>query len=759
MAALLTFVLFMGLIPTLTEGKAEAFTPTHSIIRIGINGPSSWRATPSVRLDNAGGLRIGSFNAQRQFVPSRSVTSTFTRLTVSGSGSSVVVRDGDGNIIRTEGTTAIAPVNGNITTTYTLPNTSFGVENRTHFYFHGGFRFTAASGNLTVVNYVDIDDHVKGVVPYEAIPSWPIDALKAQALAARTFAVANFGRHGSHNFDLCNSTHCHVYRGQHRANANTNRSVTETRGAVILHNGRPIEAFYHSASGGATERPENVWMSSRPYLLGVRNTHEVAPSDIRWSRTFTPSELRTHMRNRDPNFNLPDIVDVIPTYTEMGNMLSVRFVASNGAERVYSREQARTRIIGGFRFNSQRFTITRNAPLSALEVYDDFDTELELEPEVETDETLALATLAQQGAPSTQHVHVDDPDFFDDLFFEDYYSLYSEIELMAMARQGLLECDLPPQSEIALLSTGVTFTIRNYGFGHNVGMSQHGAASMARLGYNYRQIIQFYYQNITITGTSSGNGGGGTPPLPPGTFTDVPSSAWFYEAVHYVRRAGLMQGTSSTTFAPNATTTRGMFVTLLGRMAGVDHREWYFQGTVTGSHVNLRTGPGTQHSSLGTLPRNTSVRIIGRVDNWYHVQHGSRTGYMSRDFVSAAQGTFSDVRAGAFYAPYVEWARSRGIVSGTGGGTFSPNRPITRQEMASQLHRYTTAMNITLERDTEMPPFADIDQVASWARGSVIALQQAGLIHGMGDNRFAPTENSNRAAVATLIMNFHSQHG
>ena len=741
LAAFLAFLLLLGLAIPLGE-TAEAFTPAHSIIRIRINGASGWRAPPNVRLDNADGLRIGSFNAQREFVQDSGAT--FNRLTVTASGSNITVQDGAGNTVHTGTNFAIAPVNRDLTTTYTLPNSSFGVEGRTHFYLFGGFRFTASGGHLTVTNYVDIDHHVMGVVPYEAIPSWPIDALKAQALAARTFAVANFGRHGQ-AFDLCNGTHCHVYRGQHRANANTNRSVTETRGEIILHNGRPIEAFYHSASGGATERSENVWVSSRPYLLGVRNSHEAAPAELRWSRTFTPAELLAHMRARDSAFNLPDIVDVIPTYTEMGNMFSVRFVASNGRYITYSRERARTRIIGGFRFNSQRFTITRNDPGRALETHD--EAELELHTEAELENPLGITnTLAQHSW--LQNICSDSrPD--------DWYMFYSDIELLAMAEAGLIDCLLPQESGITPLSSGVTFTIRNYGFGHNVGMSQHGAASLARMGYNYRQIIHFYYQNVTISGHT------GTPDPPPGTFADVSSDDWYYDAVNYVRSAGFMQGTSNTTFSPYDNATRGMFITILGRMEGINPLDYALHGTArttTGVPVNIRAGPGTGHAVVGSAPHDSTVIITGRTDNWYRIRQGNLTGYMSRDFLVADQGTFSDVRAGAFYTPYVEWAYTEGVATGS-AGAFHPNRAISRQEMATLLHRYIVSAGILLERDTEMPPFNDIDSVQSWATQAVTALQQAGLIQGMGCGNFVPLENSNRASVAMLFMNFHQRHG
>ena len=84
---------------------------------------------------------------------------------------------------------------------------------------------------------------------------------------------------------------------------------------------------------------------------------------------------------------------------------------------------------------------------------------------------------------------------------------------------------------------------------------------------------------------------------------------------------------------------------------------------------------------------------------------------------------------------------------------------MTRQEMAVFLHRYSTAMGITLPQDTTLPAFRDLDTVAPWARDAVIAIQRAGIIQGTGDGYFEPLGLSERAAVATLIANFHQRHG
>jgi len=240
-------------------------------------------------------------------------------------------------------------------------------------------------------------------------------------------------------------------------------------------------------------------------------------------------------------------------------------------------------------------------------------------------------------------------------------------------------------------------------------------------------------------------------------FTDVQSGNWFYDPVIYVFREGLMNGVSATEFRPMANTTRGMFVTILGRMAGIDPGNWTHEGVVQGSLVNVRTGPSTGHSIVTQLPQGSRVSIIGSSGDWYRIRLNGQNVYMNRQFVSAGQGAFSDVAPGAFYAPYVEWANDHGIVTGF-DGQFNPGQAVNRQGMAAMLHRYAQAMGINLQQQTR-PAFGDIGDVAEWARPAVTALQQADILSGTGEGLFRPIALSNRASVASMIANFHRLYG
>ena len=175
-------------------------------------------------------------------------------------------------------------------------------------------------------------------------------------------------------------------------------------------------------------------------------------------------------------------------------------------------------------------------------------------------------------------------------------------------------------------------------------------------------------------------------------FTDVKKSDWYYTAVQYARVNGFFGGVSKTLFAPGGTMTRGMFVTVLGRMAGVDP-------------ANYTEAP-----------------------------------------------EFSDVAADAYYAPYVQWAAKYGITNGTGGGKFAPDRLISREEMVVFFVRYLELFDVELDTGADITTTpSDLEAVSSWARDAVLKLWKTGLLNGSG-GRFDPKGDASRAQAAALCM-------
>jgi stage II sporulation protein D len=134
-----------------------------------------------------------------------------------------------------------------------------------------------ADGSLTVVNVVNVEDYLRGVVPNELSPvAFPqIEAHKAQAVAARTWVLSHLGDYSSKGYDVCATQACQVYRGQATEHRLTDRAVEETRGVVATWHGRPIHAYYTATCGGHTEDGGPIFNDRAPYLRGVVCTPEL----------------------------------------------------------------------------------------------------------------------------------------------------------------------------------------------------------------------------------------------------------------------------------------------------------------------------------------------------------------------------------------------------------------------------------------------------------------------------------------------------
>ena len=160
------------------------------------------------------------------------------------------------------------------------PNDSLSGLTVNGIHYYGSFRFYANNdGKITVINILDIDEYIKGVLPSEIYPSWNMEALKAAAVVSRTFALKNASAssHSALGFDVCNNTHCQMYEGTKKENQNTNRAIEETAGIVVMYNGALATTPYHSSTGGYTASAAEVWggkPENYPYLTNVLNPYE-----------------------------------------------------------------------------------------------------------------------------------------------------------------------------------------------------------------------------------------------------------------------------------------------------------------------------------------------------------------------------------------------------------------------------------------------------------------------------------------------------
>ncbi|SFH45345.1 SpoIID/LytB domain protein [Tindallia magadiensis] len=155
------------------------------------------------------------------------------------------------------------------------------------------------NNRLTIINVLPMEKYLYGVVPREVPHSWPEEALKAQAVAARGFAVASLNKYENLGFHLCSTVNSQVYGGYEAEQQRTNHAVDATRGQVITYNGHLAIPYYHSTSGGHTEDSENIWTNAVPYVRGVTDQYSSSSPHTNWEKTVSTKEAQDLLRNHD----------------------------------------------------------------------------------------------------------------------------------------------------------------------------------------------------------------------------------------------------------------------------------------------------------------------------------------------------------------------------------------------------------------------------------------------------------------------------
>lgn len=335
--------------------------------------------------------------------------------------------------------------------------------------YYGGFRFERISGgSITVVNMVGLEDYAKGVIPYEMSNSWPIEALKAQAVAAKSYALTLGTKHSGSHADLCTTTDCQVYRGTQRAGENSDRAVDETAGELVYYNGRIANTVYFSSDGGATEDSKNVWGTDHAYLKGVVDPYEADVADrisnYYWTKSFTAQELKDLLHQG--GYLCGDIVNFCISQTSAaGNAVAVTFTDSTGKNYTFSRANMK-KILGGLR--SIHFTLSVSGGNGS-------------------------GGSGYSIAGSAQTV----PDLSGKFAISGDGTVGSiPSEAYAITGEGV--APLEPSAGGSAAGAGAVYTLNGSGWGHNVGMSQWGAYAMAKRGFGYQDILKFYYTGVTI---------------------------------------------------------------------------------------------------------------------------------------------------------------------------------------------------------------------------------------------------------------------
>ena len=314
-----------------------------------------------------------------------------------------------------------------------------------------------SSGMLTVINHVDIEDYIAAVIAVEMSPSFNLEALKAQAVCARTYALKNINKHKSRGFDLCATVDCQAYKGVSAESEKTNNAARQTAGVVMKYNGAIIDAVYSATSGGYTEDVKYVWGSDIPYLKAVEDKYESkSVYGSSWEKELSVEKATEIMNNK--GYDLGTITNIeVTESTQHGTATKLVVTGTNG-EKTFTKEGCR--LAFGTVTLSQAFTV--NATSS----------EAKAEPLYTYDGKKISGNVTVVTGKGTK-----------------------KINLKSVTLLGNIKRDYAGSVNGPV--TGFVFNGR--GYGHLVGLSQNGANGMAAEGFTYDEILKHYYKGIELS--------------------------------------------------------------------------------------------------------------------------------------------------------------------------------------------------------------------------------------------------------------------
>jgi stage II sporulation protein D len=335
--------------------------------------------------------------------------------------------------------------------------------------YRGYITFIGNRNGLYVINHLGIESYLYGVVPKE-IPSLSSEeALKAQAVAARSYAYSTMNKHINEGFNVCDTTHCQVYGGYEAEQPTTNRAVDETRGLVAEYDGLIASTVFHSSSGGHTESSENVWGGRVPYLVAVDDPYSLNTTNSNWEVSMDSDSLNQKLLSG--GIDIGEVISIdIKEKTESGRVVELLINGSSGSAEL-SGEKFRS-LIGTTTIKSTLFSLGDNSDTGNggnNVIYAASERRIQI---LEGDRG-QISIISDDGRVRS----------------------YSDESITVVGDRGVSTYETPETVDI---SRG-NVVISGRGFGHGIGMSQYGAIEMAKQGFDFEEILEHYYTGIEIT--------------------------------------------------------------------------------------------------------------------------------------------------------------------------------------------------------------------------------------------------------------------
>ncbi len=321
--------------------------------------------------------------------------------------------------------------------------------------YRGEFKVKISGSGLKIVNILNMEDYLKGVVPAEMPANWDIEALKAQSVIARTYAAYQKETRLRESYHLTDSVSTQVYRGYSAEVSKTNEAVKATANEKLYHNGSLINALYHSNAGGETSDSEDVWGHFVSYLRSVESPwdeiarHSGSGEAYSWEEAISWKGLSQKLEEK---YDIGELEEIEILDRKGDRVQKIRYRGTKD-EKVLEGEKNREPL----ELRSAKFNIHSNQNKTKITfIYNQGNTE----------------TKKQSGK---------------------FYAVNAKDSVPNLVNEGQDNYYVKDDTGIRQAEKTLKYKFKGKGFGHGVGLSQWGALGMAQEGYNYQEILKHYY--------------------------------------------------------------------------------------------------------------------------------------------------------------------------------------------------------------------------------------------------------------------------
>ena len=464
--------------------------------------------------------------------------------------------------------------------------------------YEGDLALDISSNAIRPILTINVEDYLLGVVPFEMGDSFPLEALKAQAVTARTYALRKSGSSGA--YDVEDTTNVQAYRGRTTNSPLSEQAVTETAGLCGVYRGALAQCFYSASNGGQTELGQHVWPTSDPDAYGYMDMRD-DPYDLE-NRNSVVKRYTLHKKPGEKGIGTAlhqALVEAMaPQLAALGieaDSELVRFDEIQSVEAVTPKFDGDSRLMTELRFTvkiSTRSYTFRQTPTP------------EASAAPTPDESFATPAPTQTPAPTAT------PSFSPYKKVKDAVTVTLPIFTTGEQAMGL-SINVAQNEMITVSDIGSDFMIESRRFGHGVGMSQRGAEQMARqYNINYEQILAFYYPGMGLVSFDTQSA-----PLPT---LDAELMATPAPTPSPTPRPTLMPVTAEN--LPD-----GAYV---ASVTNIDED----------STLNLRAQPNTSADVLRRLYKNQKLIVLSvSKDGWAHVKTDVMEGYVRSEYLQAEE--------------------------------------------------------------------------------------------------------------------------